>query len=92
MARATNQTAHERALQASLAAHTAHSRHSPKHMTAKARAAFNERFEHEADPDKVLPPAERERRATHLRKAHMRRLSLQAAKARRLRSAGGEQS
>lgn len=35
----------------------------PQEATAKARAAFLAKFEREADPEGVLPPAERRRRA-----------------------------
>jgi hypothetical protein len=41
------------------------------------------RFEREVDPDGHLDPAERTRRAESLRQAHMARLSLKAAAARR---------
>jgi hypothetical protein len=51
--------------------------------TAKARAAADARFEREADPDGVLDPAERARRADHLRKAHFARLALKSAQSRR---------
>lgn len=44
------------------------------------------RFEREADPDGKLDPAERRRRAELLRKAHMTRLALKSAKARRKRT------
>jgi len=43
-------------------------------------------FERQVDPDGVLPPAERARRAQSARTAHMLRLALASAKARR---AGG---
>lgn len=42
-----------------------------------------ERFEREVDPDGVLTPAERARRADHARKAHFARLSLASARSRR---------
>ncbi|MGG5753185.1 hypothetical protein ACQ3I4_11250 [Zafaria sp. Z1313] len=41
------------------------------------------KFEHQADPDGVLLPAERARRAEHLRKAHFQRLALKSAQSRR---------
>lgn len=44
--------------------------------TAKARAAFADRFERQVDPDLRLDPAERARRAAHARSAHMARLAL----------------
>ena len=42
-----------------------------------------DRFEREVDPDGVLSPEERARRAGHARKAYFTRLALQSAKARR---------
>ncbi|HET9255759.1 MAG TPA: hypothetical protein VFO16_11215 [Pseudonocardiaceae bacterium] len=48
------------------------------------------RFEREADPDGVLEPAERARRAQAARRAHMQRLALASSKARHARKAAGE--
>jgi len=73
----------ERTLRARLAAHTMHARNDPEAITANARAAFLAKFEREADPECVLPPEERRRRAEHLRSAHFARLALASAKARR---------
>lgn len=73
----------ERTLRARLAAHTKWATHDPVEGTAKARAAFLDRFDREVDPDGVLDPVERARRAEHARKAHMARLALASAKARR---------
>jgi hypothetical protein len=70
-------------LRARLAAHVMHSRHDSKQVTAPARKAFLERFLSEVDPDGVLPLDERERRAHHAMRAHMGRLALKSAKARR---------
>jgi hypothetical protein len=53
----------ERTLRARLAAHAMHGRHDPRATTAKARTAFLARFERQADPEGLLAPAERERRA-----------------------------
>lgn len=44
--------------------------------TAKARKAFLDRFERQVDPDGVLEPAERARRAESARKAHFTRMAL----------------
>ncbi len=55
--------------------------------TEKAREAALRRFENEVDPDGVLEPAERERRAGYARKAHMLGLALKSSKARRARKA-----
>lgn len=57
--------------------------------TQKARAKFDERFEDEVDPDRVLPPAERAKRAENARKAYFARLAFKSAKARAARKSGG---
>lgn len=49
-----------------------------KTNTRPARQAFFERFVREVDPDMVLPPAEREKRARLALRAHMIRLSARA--------------
>jgi len=54
--------------------------------TAPARAALADRWEREVDPTGALDPAERALRAAHLRRAHMQRLALKSAQARRARS------
>ncbi|MHA3019530.1 hypothetical protein ACXPWS_04575 [Mycobacterium sp. BMJ-28] len=54
--------------------------------TANGRKAFLDRFEREVDPDGVLTPEERARRAMWARKAYFRRLALKSAQARRRRS------
>lgn len=71
----------ERSLRARLAAHTAHAK--GKTNTEAARAAFRLKFEKEVDPDGILSPDERARRAEHAYKAHMAALALKSAKARR---------
>ena len=50
--------------------------------TAPARAAFMGRFEIAVDPDGILPPAERARRAEAARKLYFAKLALKSAKAR----------
>lgn len=75
----------ERTLRARLAAHSKWATQDPVEGTAKARAAFLDRFEREVDPDGVLDPAERSRRAAHARKAYFARLALKSAAARRRR-------
>jgi hypothetical protein len=72
----------ERRLRARLAAHTKWGKQDPVAGTAKARAAFLERFEREADPNGLLPEDERRRRAQHARKAHFTRLAYLSARAR----------
>lgn len=76
-------TPSERTLRARLAAHTLHGRVDSTKHTEPARAAFLSRFEHEADPDGVLPELERKRRAAQLKKAYFTRLALKSAQARR---------
>jgi hypothetical protein len=59
--------------------------HDAREVTRAARAAFSDRFEREVDPDGVLDPAERARRADMARKAYFTRLALKSAQARRRR-------
>ncbi len=80
----------ERTARARLAAHTLHSRVDSTVHTEPARRAFLERFEQAVDPDKVLPPAERRRRAEHAKKAYFTRLALRSARARRARRRGDD--
>ena len=79
-----------RALRARMAAHHLHAGipDAAAH-TAPARAAFLARFEREVDPDGVLDPRERARRAGHARKAYFLRLALASAHARGARRANG---
>jgi len=70
------------ALRGRIGAYALHARHDPRQTTAPARAAFLKRFEHDVDPDGVLPEAERLRRAECARKAHFARLALKSARAR----------
>ncbi len=51
--------------------------------TAPGREAAHRRFEDQVDPDRVLPEAERLRRADAARKAWFTSLALKSAKARR---------
>jgi hypothetical protein len=51
--------------------------------TRNGRAAFEARFEREVDPDGVLAPAERAKRAEAARKAYYLRMSRLAVAARR---------
>lgn len=59
-----------------------HAKHDPRDTTAKARQAFFDGFDRKVDPDGVLPPEERARRAEAARKEHFARLAYAAAKAR----------
>jgi hypothetical protein len=73
----------DRVLRARIAAHVLHAQISDEaEHTAPARAAFLSRFEREVDPDGLLAPEERARRAEHARKAYFLRLALASRKAR----------
>jgi hypothetical protein len=73
----------DRVLRARMAAHLLHAQISdPTEHTAPARAAFLSRFEREVDPDGILDPHERARRAEHAKKAYFIKLALASRKAR----------
>ncbi len=74
----------ERRQIARIAAHEQHAQ--GRTNTAPARDAFLEGFKEAVDPDGVLEPDERARRAKHALKAHMARLALKSAQARRMAS------
>ena len=77
----------ERSLIARIAVHESWARTTDRSArTAAARAAFADRFEKQVDPDGVLTPDERARRAEHARQAHMTRLALKSAQSRRARA------
>jgi hypothetical protein len=76
----------QRALRASIASNTGWANTAdPSKRTEPGRKAFLRRFEDEVDPDRVLPAAERRRRAEYAKRAHMARLAFLSAKARRRR-------
>jgi hypothetical protein len=82
-------TPEQRSLRARIASHTSWANtEDPAARTAPARSAFFDRFERQVDPDGVLDPADRRRRAEHARKAYMQGLALKSARARRSRSQG----
>jgi hypothetical protein len=67
-------------------AHAMHSRNDSKAVSQPARDASpgSDRYwEREVDPDGVLDPVERARRAEHAKKSYVIRLALKSAKARR---------
>lgn len=79
----------ERRLRAQLGAHASWAAtENPSERTRPAREAFQARFERQVDPDGVLSPAERSRRAEHARKAFYAGLALKSAQARRKRKGG----
>lgn len=79
-------TPSERSLRARLAAHTLHAKRDARETSAAGRAAFLASFEEKVDPDGELSAEERTRRAEQLFKAHMTRLALKAAQARRAKA------
>lgn len=88
----TSETPAERALRARLAAHARWAKQDPVEGTRLARRGFERRFYDEVDAvasaqGETLSADERERRATAAKKAHMTRLALKSAQARRKRSA-----
>lgn len=82
-------TPEERRLRASIAANVRWSREKDRTAaTAAATAASLARFEREVDPDGVLPPEERARRADNARRAYFQRLALKSSRARRAKREG----
>ena len=73
----------ERTLRGRVGAYALHVQRDAKETTAKARATFLQRFEVEVDPEGVLAPDERHRRAQAARKCYFAKLGLLAAKKKR---------
>jgi hypothetical protein len=76
----------ERTLRARMAAHALHAKVDSRQHTEPARKAFMDRFEDQVDPDRVLPPAERARRAEQAKKSYFVGLALKSSQARSKRS------
>lgn len=82
-------TASERSLRARMAAHARHAQiDDPTAATAPGRKAFMDKFEKQVDPDGLLTPKERARRAAHARKSYFAGLALKSSRARARRKAG----
>jgi hypothetical protein len=81
----------ERSLRARLAAYALHAQNDPRETTANGRTAFLARFDREVDPEGLLEPDERRRRAELARRAYFARLSLAAVKARQAKRAARAQ-
>jgi hypothetical protein len=87
MARSAPDTPEHRSLIGRIAAHESWAHTADcQGRTAAARAAMDAKFEREVDPNNELPPAERARRAAHLRTAYFSRLALRSAQARARRA------
>ena len=82
-------TAEQRALRARMGAYAQHAQHDVRDTTRAGHAAFMARFEREVDPEGLLAPAERERRAAAARKAYMLKLAWKSAEVRR-KAVGGD--
>jgi hypothetical protein len=80
LAGSTSLTPAQRAQRARIAADAMHAQ--GKTNVTPARSAFEARFEREVDPDGVLSPEERAKRARHAMKAHMTRMAFASSKAR----------
>jgi hypothetical protein len=82
--RRAQETPAERSLRARMAAHRSWANTSDRAArTAPGRRAAMDRYEREVDPDGSLDPSERTRRADHSMRAHMIRMALRSAQARR---------
>jgi hypothetical protein len=80
----------DRALRARLAAHASWAATPDRAArTAPARAALADRFERQVDPDGVMDPVERAKRAASARTAFYTRLAYRSVKARRAKAAEG---
>lgn len=85
----TGMTPSERVLRAQIAVHTSWANTDDRSArTAPARKAALDRFEREVDPEGVLLPAERAKRAENARQVYFKRLALKSAQARKRRSGG----
>lgn len=73
----------ERSVRARIAAHHRWAKTDPAEASESARRRIEDRFLREADPTGLLAPAERARRADHLKRAYFSGLALKSAKARR---------
>lgn len=83
-------TPEQRSMRARIAAHARWAKTGDRSSaTAAARRAFAERWERQVDPDGVLDPDERARRAEHAERAHFQRMAFKASysRARRKRAA-----
>lgn len=81
----TGLTREQRITRARIAALTRWSKEDPKAQAERMQEGLMDKFRREVDPAGVLPEAERERRATAARKAHMQRLALASSRARAAR-------
>lgn len=76
----------QRSANARIAALTLHSQVDSRQHTVRARRGAFARFEAQVDPEGVLAPEERERRARLAQRAHMSRIAMLSAQRRRLKT------
>ena len=76
----------EASLRGRIGAFQLHATHDPRETTRKAREAFLGRFVDQVDPGRVLPEAERVRRAESARRAYFAKLAYLSASARSKRN------
>lgn len=74
-----------RRLRARAAAFAMDAQHDSRETSRPGREAFLARFEREVDPDCLMDPDERARRAVAARRAYFTRLAVRSAAARRAR-------
>jgi hypothetical protein len=79
----------ERTLRARAAAYAMHAKHGSRKAALGGQAALLAKFELQVDPDGLLTPEDRRRRALLARRAHMARLSLASVRSRRAKGGGG---
>lgn len=83
----------EKSMRARIAAHARWSKYDSREHAAKMRAAGpagDAYWLDRVDPERVLDPADRERRAKHAKAAHYARLQFASVRARARKSAGEE--
>lgn len=79
-------TSMDMALRGRIGAYQTAATHDSHELTAAARAARWAQFEAEVDPEEVLPPPERRRRALAARRAHLARVSRLGVVARQVKA------
>lgn len=79
-------TPEQRSQRGRLGAYRQQALYDTRETTRAARAAFDQRFVDQVDPERKLSEPERERRAAAARKAYFAALSLKASSARRQRA------
>jgi hypothetical protein len=81
----------EMAIRGRIGAFSLHARQDARVTTEPARRAFMDRFAREVDPDGVLPPDERERRAQAAKRRYFTALALRSSRRRaRARKPGAD--